>query len=1024
MSTALYRRYRPDTFDQVIGQEHVTDPLKAALRSGRVNHAYLFSGPRGCGKTTSARILARCLNCAQGPTDEPCGECASCRDLATGGPGSLDVVEIDAASNSGVDDARDLRERAVYAPARDRYKVFILDEAHMVTPQGFNALLKLVEEPPEHVKFIFATTEPEKVIGTIRSRTHHYPFRLVPPDTMTSYLDHLCQQESVPVGKGVLPLVVRAGGGSVRDSLSVLDQLIAGSGPEGIDYATATALLGYTPDSLLGDIVDAFSAGDGAAVYRVVDRVIESGQDPRRFVEDLLERFRDLLVISTAPQNAHAFLPQAPEDLLERLVQQAQTFGPAELSRAADLLNAGLSEMTGATSPRLQLELICARILLPAMDGARSSVLSRVERMERRMGMQAAGSVPGMPAQEPAGSSGQQPDAGALSRDQQQSKSSASSSAQKSSEQAVRDSWDQLDDIADFASQAEAMASGDQPEAESKSESQSAPQKESSASQPEQQAASEHASAQQSEPSASEAQQSAQPQSAPSEQPSQTAAPQPEPQRPSAPQAPSAPQQPAPQQQGTQQEPQRQAPESHQPPRQQESQQAPDSQRAPQQQAAQEPQRDSSGADIDSVRRSWQAILDVVGRSAKLARAVLAGNAVPQDVRDGTLLLAFNNQGAVTAFSRGSNVQALEAAVAEVLGMQVKVDIGQVGDHVNMRMDAPSSGYQAPSTHSAPSGPAQTGQAPRQNSGPEQRPANRPTEAQIQAVVGQQAMDQAVPDREQYWQPAPDGDDDQEDDRPGPADDTPIEQQPESSPSSSDAGEDSADGGVHSDPAPSAAADAQPDSGADPQRVEREPEYARQPEDPQPEDQRAQPVEYGQDDDSWIPEQDELGEWQPPQDDAGTSWGQGAVEAPAVVVPPPADLDDLPGDVDGAPQGSGLEIGEDDLDFLGAYADEDMFTGPTVSRVEEQQPQRENPYAYVGELGQTAGSQHSGPPDASAAWEETGSTPAADGWGAPAEPEYPDFNVDEDLDVTESPEVGIPVVQRLLGGVILEEITE
>ena len=371
MSTALYRRYRPDTFDQVIGQEHVTDPLKAALAGGRVNHAYLFSGPRGCGKTTSARILARCLNCAEGPTPTPCGECASCRDLATGGPGSLDVVEIDAASNSGVDDARDLRERAVYAPARDRYKVFILDEAHMVTPQGFNALLKLVEEPPEHVKFIFATTEPEKVIGTIRSRTHHYPFRLVPPDTMTSYLDHLCQQEGVPVGKGVLPLVVRAGGGSVRDSLSVLDQLIAGSGPDGIDYGRATALLGYTPDSLLGDIVDAFSAGDGAAVYRVVDRVIESGQDPRRFVEDLLERIRDLLVISTSPQNARAFLPQAPEDLLERLVQQSQTLGPAELSRAGDLLNAGLSEMTGATSPRLQLELICARILLPAMDGAR-----------------------------------------------------------------------------------------------------------------------------------------------------------------------------------------------------------------------------------------------------------------------------------------------------------------------------------------------------------------------------------------------------------------------------------------------------------------------------------------------------------------------------------------------------------------------------------------------------------------------------------------------------------------------------
>jgi DNA polymerase-3 subunit gamma/tau len=397
VSTALYRRYRPETFDEVIGQEHVTDPLKAAIERGRINHAYLFSGPRGCGKTTSARILARCLNCEQGPTPVPCGECPSCRDLANGGPGSLDVVEIDAASHNGVDDARDLRERAVYAPARDRYKVFILDEAHMVTSQGFNALLKIVEEPPPHIKFVFATTEPEKVIGTIRSRTHHYPFRLVPPEALGNYLEELCTREGVQVAKGVLPLVVRAGGGSVRDTLSVLDQLIAGSGPDGVDYGRAIALLGYTPDSLLSDIVDAFSAGDGAGVYRAVERVIESGQDPRRFVEDLLERFRDLIVINAAPEAAHAFLPEVPPDRLERLTLQANGFGQGELSRAADLLNVGLTEMSGATSPRLQLELICARILLPGSGRSRDAVLSRVERMERRIGMSATGVAANVP---------------------------------------------------------------------------------------------------------------------------------------------------------------------------------------------------------------------------------------------------------------------------------------------------------------------------------------------------------------------------------------------------------------------------------------------------------------------------------------------------------------------------------------------------------------------------------------------------------------------------------------------------
>ena len=370
MTTALYRRYRPDTFDQVIGQEHVTEPLKAALRANRVTHAYLFSGPRGCGKTTSARILARCLNCAQGPTDTPCGQCESCRELATGGPGSLDVVEIDAASHGGVDDARDLRERATFAPVRDRYKIFIIDEAHMVTNQGFNALLKLVEEPPEHVKFVFATTEPERVIGTIRSRTHHYPFRLVPPDVLGPYLTTLCAEEHISVGEGVLTLVMRAGGGSVRDTLSVLDQLMAGAIDGQVTYQTAVALLGYTDSALLDQSVDALAGGDGAAAFRVVERMVESGHDPRRFVEDLLQRLRDLLIIAVAGDGARDVLADTPHDQFERMQRQAQNWGPHGLSRAADLTDEALRAMTGATSPRLQLELLVGRILVPTPTAA------------------------------------------------------------------------------------------------------------------------------------------------------------------------------------------------------------------------------------------------------------------------------------------------------------------------------------------------------------------------------------------------------------------------------------------------------------------------------------------------------------------------------------------------------------------------------------------------------------------------------------------------------------------------------
>ncbi|MFF7986597.1 DNA polymerase III subunit gamma and tau [Streptomyces sp. NPDC007901] len=395
-SLALYRRYRPESFAEVIGQEHVTDPLQQALRNNRVNHAYLFSGPRGCGKTTSARILARCLNCEQGPTPTPCGECQSCQDLARNGPGSIDVIEIDAASHGGVDDARELREKAFFGPAGSRYKIYIIDEAHMVTSAGFNALLKVVEEPPEHLKFIFATTEPEKVIGTIRSRTHHYPFRLVPPGTLRDYLGEVCGKEQIPVADGVLPLVVRAGAGSVRDSMSVMDQLLAGAGEEGVTYAMATSLLGYTDGSLLDSVVEAFATGDGAAAFEVVDRIIEGGNDPRRFVADLLERLRDLVILAAVPDAVEKGLFDAPADVLERMRAQAGTFGAAELSRAADLVNAGLTEMRGATSPRLQLELICARVLLPAAYGDERSVMARLDRLERGVTFSGGGGAPAM----------------------------------------------------------------------------------------------------------------------------------------------------------------------------------------------------------------------------------------------------------------------------------------------------------------------------------------------------------------------------------------------------------------------------------------------------------------------------------------------------------------------------------------------------------------------------------------------------------------------------------------------------
>ena len=379
---ALYRKYRPATFAEVKGQEHVTGPLTQALRTGRINHAYLFSGPRGCGKTSSARILARSLNCVKGPTPEPCGVCDSCVALAPSGPGSIDVIEIDAASHGGVDDARELRERAFYTPVSGRFKIYIIDEAHMVTQQGFNALLKLVEEPPPHLKFIFATTEPEKVIPTIRSRTHHYPFRLVPPSVLRELMQDILRSEGVTVEEAVLPLVVRAGAGSVRDSLSILDQLLAGSDETGLSYERAVALLGYTDASLLDEIADAFAAADGAAVFRVVNRVIEGGHEPRRFAADMLDRFRDLIVLAAVPDAAEIGLLDLPPDRAELMAAQAGRFGQAGLTRAADIISTGLDQMRGATSPRLLLELMCAQVLLPAATTDEKSLLARLERLE------------------------------------------------------------------------------------------------------------------------------------------------------------------------------------------------------------------------------------------------------------------------------------------------------------------------------------------------------------------------------------------------------------------------------------------------------------------------------------------------------------------------------------------------------------------------------------------------------------------------------------------------------------------
>ncbi|TRW42822.1 DNA polymerase III subunit gamma and tau, partial [Georgenia yuyongxinii] len=613
MTTALYRRYRPETFQEVIGQEHVTEPLMAALRADRVTHAYLFSGPRGCGKTTSARILARCLNCAEGPTDTPCGTCDSCVELARGGTGSLDVVEIDAASHNGVDDARELRERASFAPARDRFKIFILDEAHMVTPQGFNALLKLVEEPPPHVKFIFATTEPDKVIGTIRSRTHHYPFRLVPPENLLAYLEQLCASEDVRVGGGVLPMVVRAGGGSVRDTLSVLDQLIAGAQDGVLDYDRAVALLGYTDAALLDDVVDAVAARDGASLFRVVDRVIGSGHDPRRFVEDLLQRLRDLVVIAMAGEHAAAALRGVPADQLDRMRAQAQHLGASQVTRAADLVNAALTEMTGATSPRLQLELLCARILLPGADDADAGYGARLDRLEQQVtsgvpGSPVAGAVPASMASSPA----------------------ASAAAAAPATSAVP--------VTAFAESAEPAPSGAVSTAGA-SPVQGGPTSAPASSRPAAQGAPQGGRPGAARPPA------ATPTAGPTSRPD---APQRQAGAPGAPGAPGASGAPG---------------------------VAPGGASASAAPTAQAPARtEDSGADAEMVRNRWSEVVATLARMKRATWTLVSQNAHVGELSGGVLRLVFSTPGLATAFRNGSHAGAVQQALAETLGVRARIE--------------------------------------------------------------------------------------------------------------------------------------------------------------------------------------------------------------------------------------------------------------------------------------------------------------------------------------------------------------
>jgi len=699
VSTALYRRYRPESFADVIGQEHVTEPLMAALSKNRVNHAYLFSGPRGCGKTTSARILARCLNCAEGPTPTPCGKCDSCVELARNGSGSLDVIEIDAASHGGVDDARDLRERATFAPVRDRYKIFIIDEAHMVTSAGFNALLKIVEEPPEHIKFIFATTEPDKVIGTIRSRTHHYPFRLVPPEPLLAYLEKLASQENVPVAPGVLSLVIRAGGGSVRDSLSVLDQLMAGAGESGLDYELAVNLLGYTHVALLDDVVDAFAAGDATTVFSAIDRVIQTGQDPRRFVEDLLERFRDLIVVNAMPDSAAAVLRGVPEDQINRMHTQAAQFGGAELSRAADITNTALTEMTGATSPRLHLELLCARILLPAADQSERGTAARVDRLERRL------SYAGDSAAAPMGA-GEAPQASVPATERptaaQRPAASAPAAAdpRNTPQQAPEPAAPASGGAADWGGTWATPAPASSPSTASSSAGSTAPaassrtwddvSREAAQQQPNGQATSapsrdsvpeqdSHSSAQPSGTRQPQEQQT--PAAAPSDAAPGSTAP-----------ASSAPVNPEPVSAGPS------AADSHSG---SPADGAPGSSAAPT--AAPAPQEASrpaaGGGQIEMIRRAWPEIMDALTSIRRATWLNVSKNASPRGFDGRVLELAFSNPGAATNFNRPDHLENLRKAIHQVLGVDSQVNV--------VHDSAAAAGEPGPKAGSRPNAPAQ-----------------------------------------------------------------------------------------------------------------------------------------------------------------------------------------------------------------------------------------------------------------------------------------------------------------------------
>ena len=641
MSTALYRRFRPDTFEDVIGQDHVTKPLQVALDKNRVNHAYLFSGPRGCGKTTSARILARCLNCEQGPTAHPCGECPSCRDLATGGSGSLDVIEIDAASHGGVDDARELRERASFAPARDRYKIFIIDEAHMVTSAGFNALLKIVEEPPEHIKFIFATTEPEKVIGTIRSRTHHYPFRLIPPEPMTEYVQHLADVEHVSIAPGVVPLVVRAGGGSARDTLSVLDQLMAGSGDDGVSYDLAVALLGFTHGELLDDVVDALAAHDSASVFAAVDRVIQSGQDPRRFVEDLLERFRDLILVRAIPENAGDVLHGVPEDQIQRMAAQASGLGPAELSRWGDITNAALTEMTGATSPRLHLELLCARLLLPSTDDTDRGLAARMDRVERHLSFSGGPMEAGSASPAPAPNTKSAPDTKTPDSNAAQPDVPAGERGVAAARAALRNS---------------APAAPGAPAAPTVPAAPAAPQIPSAP-----RASEEPSPAEERVPAAPV------PEFKPASEPTQEPAREPS-KEPEAKPEPAPAQKPAP-------EPTQEANPAPKPA--EEPASAPTPAQGPQ---AERPAAGAAGS-VEMFRRAWPQILENVKQNRRFVWSILQQDVSIAGYDGKTLTLGFSNPGPMNAFrNRADAAETLKASISAVIGVTPDIDVAEGGD--------------------------------------------------------------------------------------------------------------------------------------------------------------------------------------------------------------------------------------------------------------------------------------------------------------------------------------------------------